>query len=71
MKTRNCDQCAHFSVIEKGEPVRLKICAKDHKPRFYQPKRGLMGWYNIDEWGWKRRCDDFDAVVTIEIRVTR
>lgn len=51
-KAKQCDECKHFSVGLDGiDP----FCKKWHKPRFYLPKS------LIDlNFGWKRRCDDFE-----------
>lgn len=51
MKTRHCDECAHF-VASIADPER--VCGLRHRPRFYMPRHPLH-----DGWGWKRKCDDF------------
>ena len=52
MKTRNCDECAHFPIIRvfllRGE------CNVGHAPRYYLPRSAVDCNY-----GWKRRCADF------------
>jgi hypothetical protein len=35
----------------------LLSCGKGHKPRFYLPKIGNPYFTN---WGWKRKCNDFE-----------
>lgn len=32
-------------------------CGAGHRPRLYSPLSPVD-----DEWGWKRRCDDFDPI---------
>lgn len=50
---RHCDECQHWHGLV-GIPGER--CDKGHVPRFYQP-RGPMD----QDWGWKRRCEDFTA----------
>lgn len=45
--TRHCDECTRWYA-------EMRECAKGHKPRFYQPTR-IMD----NNWGWKRKCEDF------------
>ena len=53
-----CDQCRHYdpTLLEAGEGWP---CEEGHKPRFYAPK--TMSQAHTNDWGWKRRCDDFKA----------
>ena len=51
MKARQCADCEHF---EFKWPYEEAECFMGHKPRFYQPRNP-----NDDDWGWKRRCEDF------------
>ena len=51
MRTRHCDECAHFRaafIFEK------KVCNAGHAPRYY-PMRSAVDF----DYGWKRRCADF------------
>ena len=51
-KTKHCDECAYFNYdLVPGKP----LCEKGHKPRWY----GQKAVYDTD-WGYKRRCDDFE-----------
>jgi hypothetical protein len=56
MKASFCEECVHFDEVLLPKTV----CGLGHKPRFYYP-RG----YTFTDYGWKRRCDDFQ-----ECRVT-
>ena len=63
IETRFCDECAHadygfiaYPKIEGGTPF---VCLKGHKPRFYKP-RNLENGYLAFDWGYKRRCEDFE-----------
>ena len=55
MLTRNCDECKHF---DKG-----LWCIKEHKPRFYAPK--TISQAQRGDFGWKRKCDDFEQSQTL------
>lgn len=59
MKAKNCDECKFFHAPSELRP--RASCAKGHKPRFYSPKNGNP--YDFD-WGWKRRCNDFEQEKT-------
>jgi hypothetical protein len=50
-KARSCGQCAWWTR-------QIDRCAKGHSPRFYKPK--LFGASPVT-WGWRRRCNDFEA----------
>jgi hypothetical protein len=52
MKAKDCLECAHLYRLFKAD-INV-YCAKGHKPRFYHPRNELD-----QDWGWKRRCDDF------------
>jgi hypothetical protein len=68
-KAQACDFCQHFDfgATSESEPfawIRKPSCAKGHKPRFFQP-RGPMD----QDWGWKRRCDEFqlsESVIVVK-----
>ena len=53
---RHCDECEHYQPIcgtyygGKDDP----LCDLGHKPRWYRPRSPVD-----DQWGHKRRCDDF------------
>lgn len=53
LKTRDCSECEHFAYYDGPH------CAKDHKPRFYQPTIAV----DVGEWGYKRKCEDFNAAI--------
>jgi hypothetical protein len=62
MKTRNCMDCS--LADHTGERL---ICTVGHKPRFYLPT-GNPHW-SSDDWGWKRKCQDFKAGTPLGIKV--
>ena len=49
---------------QRGENVEL-LCAHNHKPPFVLPD-----WASIQsgEWGWMRRCQDFEEGAEVEAR---
>ena len=49
-KAKNCEECRHF--LSGGI-----LCVEGHNPRFYKPKHERDG-----DWGWKRRCEDFEKL---------
>ncbi len=53
MKTRHCDECTHCDM----RPIGGMTCEKGHKPRFYMPRDKYPYCNN---WGWKRKCADYD-----------
>lgn len=53
-KARSCEQCAWWTR-------QISRCAKGHRPRFYQPRVDQQHLPDGGDWGWKRRCDDFEA----------
>ncbi len=53
MKTRFCDECGFADM--SGDMLK---CTKGHKPRFYNPKGSYPHFEN--EWGWKRKCAEFE-----------
>ena len=60
MKTRHCDECAHFTNhINTGFAYHINInvspCDKGHKPRFHVPSLDPRD----TDWGYKRKCADF------------
>jgi hypothetical protein len=53
MKTRNCSDCA------KADHTTYKLrCTVGHKPRFYLPREPYP--HCGDDWGWKKKCADFE-----------
>jgi hypothetical protein len=59
-----CDECKHFLTKNDEDPFRtapgakeqlldVKVCAKDHKPRFFPPRPCNQAW------GYMRVCSDF------------
>ena len=58
MKAKHCDECIYFTPKEPFTRSE-RVCAKDHRPRFYKPKNLHCVVFN-DSWGWKRRCNDFE-----------
>ena len=57
-KAKNCTDCRSC----EWHPVHGDLtCAKGHKPRFYKPRAVQMYQEWNGTWGWKRRCDDFEA----------
>lgn len=58
MKAKHCDFCQHHDYARIKKQERL-ICKKGHKPRFYMPKDDFDAQWG-DDWGWKRRCNDFE-----------
>lgn len=55
--------CAH---ADASVHIGLQICSKGHKPRFYMPRDEL----DLD-WGWKRKCTDFQERVPVGIEVSK
>lgn len=56
MKAQWCHECKHYDaeiVPHEGWP-----CVEGHKPRFYKPL--TLSQAHSDEWGWKRKCEDFE-----------
>ena len=63
-KANLCEECKFFKIIEApvaefdhidGSICMFNvICKLGHKIRYYNPKH-----MNDDNFGWKRRCDDF------------
>lgn len=54
IKAKHCDECRHF---DQPTALTRPPCAIGNKPRFYKPKHG-----RDDDWGWKRKCNDFEEV---------
>jgi hypothetical protein len=54
MKAKNCDECKNAQLTYGC----VLFCHKGHKPRYYKNKTGNP--CNTD-WGWKRKCEDFEA----------
>jgi hypothetical protein len=69
MKTRHCDECKHgqlsWYTYRGGEPFDVMKCANGHKPRFYMPRNQL----DLN-WGWKRRCGDYQEKFDADQRQT-
>ena len=74
-KAQVCDYCQHFDFgecIDDPLPgvvaawIRKPGCIKGHKVRFYMPRSPMDS-----DYGWKRRCDDFqvsDSVIPIVVK---
>lgn len=56
-KTRHCDECRHYVLVIGTDYGGRddKYCKMGHKPRFYQLRSPMD-----NDWGHKRKCDDFD-----------
>ena len=65
MKTRFCDDCKFCDMTVE---IGMK-CDKGHKPRFYMPRETYPHYEN--DWGWKRKCADFEEGVPKGITVQR
>ena len=50
-KAKHCEDCNHFRYGYSEE----HLCAKGNHPRFYKLKSIFD-----DDFGWKRRCEDFE-----------
>ena len=55
MKTKHCDECKWFA-----QKSSENVCRKQHHPRFYAPK--TISQAQRGNFGWKRRCEDFEGV---------
>ncbi len=55
-----CGECRHGPC---RPPTHLAnfLCEKGHKPRFYLP-RGP----DLEPWGWRRKCGDFEILLQPE-----
>jgi hypothetical protein len=51
-RAHNCSDCKHFGGVNG------KVCGKGHRPRFYAPQ--TIRATTVGNFGWKRRCDDFE-----------
>ena len=68
-KAQACDFCQHFDFGETSESepfawILKPSCAKGHTPRFFSPRDPMD-----QDWGWKRRCDDFqlgESVIVVK-----
>lgn len=60
---RNCDECRFGEIKELKRGKTVLLCAHNHTPPFVVP-----GWEQIQtgEWGWMRRCRDFDATQILD-----
>jgi hypothetical protein len=56
MKAQWCDQCKHYDP--KLDADMKSPCGKGHRPRFYKPL--TISQAHSGDWGWKRRCEDFE-----------
>jgi len=56
-QTAYCLDCKHRDLDDERGAL---TCRKGHKPRFYAPRAP-----NAVDWGWKRRCADFESRVDI------
>lgn len=55
-RAKHCHECRYMGDQARG------ICWAGHRPRFYQPKTLRAAIYG--DWGWKRRCSDFEKLKT-------
>ena len=64
MKVNHCEECKNWLFIETKDikKIRNESCNKGHKPRFYKPYSGLD-----QNWGWKKRCKDFELDDHVQI----
>jgi hypothetical protein len=53
--TAYCLDCRHRDLDDERGAL---TCRKGHKPRFYAPRAP----HDVN-WGWKRRCADFELRV--------
>jgi hypothetical protein len=53
-KVQDCQDCIHH-----GFEGYALACVKKHRPRFISPKSPMP---LPNEWGWKRRCSDFEPI---------
>ena len=51
-KAKHCDECKHFYYHVGAD---MRECQKGRKPRFYSPVIAIR----VQDWGWKRKCEDF------------
>lgn len=58
IKTQFCNECIHADFHHDG---RLRKCNKGHKPKFYLPQD-----YLDDNYGYKRKCEDFEPTAKPE-----
>lgn len=58
MKAKDCLTCKQHSL--HGKYGEILVCAKGHKPRFYMPRNNF-------DFGWKRRCLDFEMSDDVEV----
>jgi hypothetical protein len=63
-QTRSCDQCRHFDCNLWVVGSVALPCAKGHSPRFYKPRADQQHLQGGGAWGWRRRCDDYEAKKT-------
>lgn len=60
--TRYCDECEfhRYELVTVGKDLHEErlVCLKGHKPKFYLPSR-----IQVDDFGYKRRCGDFEPCV--------
>lgn len=50
-KTRHCDECVHWNGKHHPDDFR---CKHGHKPRYHLPRNPIDA-----NWGFKRKCEDF------------
>lgn len=62
-QTSQYADCSHFDAYT-GLSSEILVCREGHRPRFYKPRNALD-----TDYGWKRRCDKFKAVLTQQRRV--
>ena len=56
MKAVHCNQCKHATY--GYEYIPKLICAKGHKPRYYNPT--TIKQTHSGDWGYKRKCVDYE-----------
>ena len=56
--SKNCTDCASFRFDADIRQVR---CLQGHSPRFYRPRADQQHLQGGGAWGWRRRCDDYEA----------
>lgn len=53
---KHCDDC-RFGEMREERQTAVLLCAHGHKPPFVLPSSPVC-----EDWGWMRRCKDFEAV---------
>ncbi len=58
MKAQWCEECRHCDLDRLDKFGRGSPCTKGHRPRLYKPL--TLSQAHSDDWGWKRKCEDFE-----------